>query len=200
VRTCVDSRDRAVLSGVDPKKDELTELYSKPGSNLGDFGVEESCKRDRFPIFWVHLTLLMARPKSIPKTSLCAGIRAIGVFAFITEGSRVLLVQPKGKAQWTLPGGKLKARETIIKGLRREVKEESGCAIEDIRSCGLILRENRRYLGLVFSARVKRVGQLPRDTEIAKTQWFQLARLPRRLGPQAKAFLRQQLQDGIVAL
>jgi ADP-ribose pyrophosphatase YjhB (NUDIX family) len=145
------------------------------------------------PISGAVLALLKRKPKPTP------GVRAIGVFAILVEKKIILLVRAKGRKFWSLPGGKLKAREKIVDGLRREVREECGCEITAIKSSGLILREDRKYLGLVFTARIKKTRKLSKKSEIAEAQWFPLAKLP-KLGPQAAGLLRGKLRAGVKVL
>jgi 8-oxo-dGTP diphosphatase len=57
---------------------------------------------------------------------------AIGGFVFDNEG-RVLLVErgnPPGVGLWTVPGGKLEPGETLVQGVAREVREETGVVVE----------------------------------------------------------------------
>ncbi|MCX7109614.1 MAG: NUDIX hydrolase [Proteobacteria bacterium] len=55
---------------------------------------------------------------------------AIGVSAIIfDQNERVLLIQrgkPPAAGFWHAPGGKLEAGESLVEGVRREVKEETG--------------------------------------------------------------------------
>ena len=55
---------------------------------------------------------------------------SIGVSAIIFDGhERALLIQrgqPPAQGFWHVPGGKLEAGESLIEGVRREVKEETG--------------------------------------------------------------------------
>ena len=55
---------------------------------------------------------------------------AIGVSAIIfDQHERVLLIQrgkPPAAGYWHAPGGKLEAGESLVEGVRREVKEETG--------------------------------------------------------------------------
>ena len=55
---------------------------------------------------------------------------AIGVSAIIfDQHERVLLIQrgkPPAVGYWHVPGGKLEAGESLVEGVRREVKEETG--------------------------------------------------------------------------
>lgn len=59
----------------------------------------------------------------------------VGVGAVIFNNDQVLLVQ-RGHAplqgEWSLPGGALEVGETLEEGVRREVLEETGLAIEPV--------------------------------------------------------------------
>ena len=57
----------------------------------------------------------------------------IGVGAVIVEGDRVLLVRRDTeplRGEWSVPGGMLELGEKLRDGVRREVEEETGMAIE----------------------------------------------------------------------
>jgi len=57
---------------------------------------------------------------------------AVGAFVFDRDG-RVLLVQrgrPPGEGLWTVPGGRLEPGETLVQGVAREVREETGLIVE----------------------------------------------------------------------
>jgi 8-oxo-dGTP diphosphatase len=57
---------------------------------------------------------------------------AVGAIVFDDRG-RVLLVeraQPPGAGLWTVPGGKLEGAETLAQAVAREVREETGLAVE----------------------------------------------------------------------
>ena len=56
----------------------------------------------------------------------------VGVGAVVARGDRVLIVrrahEPR-KGEWSLPGGHLHLGESLIDGMRREVKEETGLEV-----------------------------------------------------------------------
>ncbi len=58
----------------------------------------------------------------------------IGVSAIIfDQDERVLLIQrgkPPASGFWHVPGGKLEAGESLVEGVRREVKEETGLDVD----------------------------------------------------------------------
>lgn len=54
----------------------------------------------------------------------------VGAKGLVVEGGTVLLVQerrPDGSTFWTLPGGGVRAGESLRDGLGRELREELGC-------------------------------------------------------------------------
>ena len=56
----------------------------------------------------------------------------VGVGAIITDGDRVLLVRrgrEPSKGLWSIPGGMLELGESLVEGIRREVREEVGLEV-----------------------------------------------------------------------
>lgn len=58
----------------------------------------------------------------------------VGVGAIVfDDAGRVLLVErgkPPGAGLWSVPGGRLEARETLAQAVAREVREETGLIVE----------------------------------------------------------------------
>jgi len=67
----------------------------------------------------------------------------VAVGAIIVDAGRILLVrrgaQPL-KGEWSLPGGALEIGETLSAGLIREVREETGLAVEPVELIELLDR------------------------------------------------------------
>jgi len=67
----------------------------------------------------------------------------VGVGAVVVDDGRVLLVR-RGreplKGQWSLPGGLLELGESLLKGVAREVLEETGLIVEPVELVELLDR------------------------------------------------------------
>jgi ADP-ribose pyrophosphatase YjhB (NUDIX family) len=70
----------------------------------------------------------------------------VGVGAVVVEQGRVLLVR-RGreplKGHWSLPGGMLELGESLVDGVVREVREETGLTVEPIELIELLDRIHR---------------------------------------------------------
>lgn len=53
--------------------------------------------------------------------------------AIIQHDGKVLLLLPRGKKKWHLPGGHIKTSETFAQGVKREVLEETGLKVVSIK-------------------------------------------------------------------
>jgi ADP-ribose pyrophosphatase YjhB (NUDIX family) len=78
--------------------------------------------------------------REFPKTPL------IGVGGVVVHEHRVLLVRRGSeplKGHWTLPGGVLEVGETLVEGVVREVREETGLLVEPLELVELLDRIHR---------------------------------------------------------
>ena len=88
----------------------------------------------------------MGRTEKVELTVLCL-VRNQGKF----------LLQDRVKKDWagyTLPGGHVEPGESIVDAVIREMKEETGLTVEDLRLCGVkqFPIEGGRYLVFLFLA------------------------------------------------
>ncbi len=123
-----------------------------------DQGIEVSLKRQRYTV--------------IPRT-----------LVFITRGDRVLLLRgAPGKRIWANKyngiGGHVERDEDVYAAARREVREETGLEVEDLRLAGLINIDGDQPAGIllfVFTA-TSRWGE-PIPSEEGSLEWIARDRL-----------------------
>jgi 8-oxo-dGTP diphosphatase len=71
----------------------------------------------------------------------------------IDENRRTLVIQRRDNGHWEPPGGILKRDESIIKGLLREVRKETGIIVEPLAITGVYKNMKLGVVGLVFRCR-----------------------------------------------
>ena len=90
----------------------------------------------------------------------------------VNDRGQVLMTQRRDNGHWEPPGGVLELNESIIDGLCREVREETGLDIEPERLTGVYKNMPRGIVALVFRARI--VGGTPthETDETVRMQWL----------------------------
>ncbi len=74
-------------------------------------------------------------------------------FCFIVSRSRILILRYATKGRkWFIPGGHLEENEEPMKGLIREMKEETGIALKDVHLYRIVnySRNHKSILGLFY--------------------------------------------------
>lgn len=108
----------------------------------------------------------------------------VGVGAVVVDRGRVLLVrrgQEPLKGRWSLPGGLLELGETLLAGVVREVKEETGLSVEPIELIELLDRihreEDRVRYHYVIADYLCRVvdGSLQAASDADEVRWVERA-------------------------
>jgi 8-oxo-dGTP diphosphatase len=96
---------------------------------------------------------------------------SVSVAGVVVDGAgRALLIRRRDNGHWEPPGGILELNEDIEDGLRREVREETGLAVEPTALTGLYKNVVQGVVALVFRCRATG-GDLSVSSETAEFCW-----------------------------
>jgi ADP-ribose pyrophosphatase YjhB (NUDIX family) len=108
------------------------------------------------------------------------------------KGRGILLVrQVAGQKLWTLPGGKVRLRESLHKALEREIREETNLEVKAKKWIQLMDRPKRGALMFLFSVLIEKWRPWPKlpTREISEIRFA--SELPRNASPSAKYFWKR---------
>jgi 8-oxo-dGTP pyrophosphatase MutT (NUDIX family) len=108
------------------------------------------------------------------------------------EGDQVLITRRRDGGEWVLPGGSVEQGEAPWEAVAREVREETGVEITDVRLTGLYAKRSERDVVLVFRAGL--AGGTPRSSEERDRVVFVE---PDRLPPETSPRDRDRIGDAL---
>jgi 8-oxo-dGTP diphosphatase len=88
----------------------------------------------------------------------------------VDDQGRALLIRRRDNLRWEPPGGVLELGETIHAGVCREVREETGLAVQPVALTGVYKNMKRGIVALVFRCRMLG-GYLTPNDEVSGFQW-----------------------------
>ena len=119
----------------------------------------------------------------------------MGVRALVIEGEeRLLLVRPRYSDRWTLPGGGVERRETVLEALGRELKEEAAISVRGAPKLLAIYSHEREFRGdhvILYLVTEFEAGKFVPNLEIIEAQFFDIRKLP----PGVTAGTRRRLDE-----
>ncbi len=139
-------------------------------------------------------------PKRLRRWSMRLSHPRFGVTvgAVITDSrGRVLLLKHRFRpgSGWGVPGGFLENGEHLDEALRRELREEVGLEVENVRLFTAHSFKKSKQVEIIFSCQAVGAAQAL-SFEIQKVAWFFPGELPPEL-PEAQALLiKRLLNDG----
>jgi ADP-ribose pyrophosphatase YjhB (NUDIX family) len=89
----------------------------------------------------------------------------------VDDAGRALLIRRRDNGHWEPPGGVLELDEDIERGVRREVREETGLDVEPVTLTGVYKNMSRAIVALVFRCRILNGSPAPGD-EVAELRWL----------------------------
>lgn len=110
--------------------------------------------------------------------------KTYGVKCVVEKDGEILLIRnaySQSQKLWLFPGGGIRRGETAEEAAKREIKEEVGITVKDLKQIGQF-ESNKEYKKdtiVVFLARSESKDTKLDVNEIAEAKWF----LPRQLPP-----------------
>jgi ADP-ribose pyrophosphatase YjhB (NUDIX family) len=134
----------------------------------------------------------VANRKLLTNKVRSATAKEISSLAWIQDayGNVLLIQQSSGKQLWSLPGGKVRAAESITSALRREILEEIGLTVVSAKVVDLFDRPQRRGLAILFQTKLRKGKLKLRAKEILNAAF--VSKLPAKTTPSVRHFWKRQ--------
>ncbi len=115
-----------------------------------------------------------------------AALTVDAIVYFVEEKTTKVLLIERGrdpfKNKWALPGGFIEMDETLEKACIRELEEETGLAVKEMkqfRAYDAVNRDPRhRTISVVFSAKLDAEQKVKGSDDASNAAWFSLDELP----------------------
>ena len=102
-----------------------------------------------------------------------------GVKVMVRFHDEILLIKNTyGKRHlWTLPGGGVNRKESLSEAAKREIREEVGIKLRDLKKLGIV--QEKKDTKHIFLSRVENKNQRIDKNEIKEAKWFALKSMPK---------------------
>lgn len=118
------------------------------------------------------------------------------VLAFDEQGRLLLIRHSYGSRQWMLPGGGMKRGEDPLAAAAREMREETGCGLEDAREIAIADEPLHGARNRVHVVTGRALGMArPDGREVVEARFFAPGALPDQMPER----LRERLADWLAA-
>jgi len=129
----------------------------------------------------------------------------VGVAVFIIRDHKFLMLKRAGKhgrGTWTVPGGWIEGGETFDQTSKREVKEEVGVTIKNIRPAGItnnIFKEESVHSITVWMVAYLKSGEpeIMEPEKISELKWCDFDSLPEPLFLPWEELLKSKFLNGL---
>ena len=131
---------------------------------------------------------LRARAIRLTQTKFTVSVAAVVMDA---EGKVLLLDHVfRPGSGWGIPGGFVNQGEQPEQAIRRELEEETGLRLENIKL--FRARILKSHVEFIFEAQAKGIGEVS-SREILAVEWFALGEMPEEMSAMQKATVREVL-------
>jgi mutator protein MutT len=119
-----------------------------------------------------------------------------GAVIFNDKGE-VLLLKHRFRAGsgWGLPGGFMEKGEQPIDALRRELREEIGLELDDVKVFAARSFKKPKQVEVLFRARANAQVQ-SRTVEVERAEWFAIDALPEGLPQDQRVYIERAAKTG----